>query len=338
MSKIPDKKTKQVYYKRSSWEGQKNTEYLETFVKVCHDKYKSTALRTFKGFYGSEMKCAKYDDSEKDVGIMMQIASYVPDQPTSVIEKSSNQASEASVDAIDAPPGKDYLDGDVFILINKNDVILLPSGAREKVALHYLIAMLKKNDFDYIAGTLEFQSIANEDKVRLVKKEGVKSIELNASLYEASLMYIDRKSEKSHKVTKLMDVKGKIAEHLRELFAEDESLRDIKEKENVNIKLSISFDGREAMKHQKDKTFGEIGKSRLQKTSEKALSEAMSNDSQLGGFTIVTGAGNKIRTDEIIMSEKFRIKTLGKSLFPGEAFKVLKEYYDSLKARGVLSK
>lgn len=335
MPKVPDKKMKRLFYRRAFWEGQKKDGALEDFISECHKKFTSTSDRTFKGLYGTEIQCAKYE-YKKNVGIFMQIASYVPGQSTSVINNASAQTTESPVSEVEAPVGNDFLDGDIFFFINGNNIILLQSGARDTVALHYLNQMLIKNSFEHISSTLEFQKIANEDKVQMIKNEGVKSIELNASLYEASLMYADKKKQDQKiKVTKIMEIKGIIAEHIRQVFAKDESLNSISEKENVNIKLSISFDGREARKHKKDPTFGELGRSRLQKCSEKIVQEDMEESD---GFTIITGDGNQIKTDEIVVSDKFQIKTLGISLFPSHAFQRLEEYFYQLKDRGILTK
>ncbi|QOR37144.1 hypothetical protein HNO52_00475 [Billgrantia diversa] len=105
------------------------------------------------------------------------------------------------------------------------------------------------------------------------------------------------------------------------------------EKENLNIKVSIKFDGMEARRHLKEPKFGEVGRRRLERTAEQVISEFEKDDDN--GFVIITGANNRITSEEIRVSDSFRVKTLGKSLSKESAWTKLKEYYERLNADGV---
>ncbi len=344
MGKTPEVKTKRLFYRRANCSTEGFTEKdkekevtLEALLKTCHTHCKMTSLRTFKGLYGSEIQCPKYEDKNGD-GLLLHIASYVPDQATSAIEKASTTSENSSVSTVPAPEGKNFLDGDAFVLIKGNDVVLTLSGIRENVVTSYMSQILDKNDFKKAGLALEFRGIAKDDKVKMIQTQGVKAIELNASLYEASLMHLEKQNEKSKRETKIFDLPGAVADTLKQVFAKDKTLKEITEQENVNIKLSISFDGNEARKkvHKKTVGFGSVGKSRLEKASELILQEANKDD--VDGFTIITGDNNKIKSDEIVVSDTFRIKTLGKSLDHTDAFAKLQEYYTQLKDRGTLTK
>lgn len=333
MGKTPKVKVKRLFYRRASWTNQRK-ETLENILKLSHEKYETTSGRTFKGPYGTEIQCARYIAKDK-VGLFFQIVSYVPGQPTTAIEESSSKSTKSDVSEVVAPDGSNFLDGDVFLFVKGNHVILLQSGARETVALNYMTKMLEKNAYKYAAMSLEFQGIAKEDKVKMIKTQGVKSIELNASLYEASLMDLKKQEEKKERETKIFDLTGAIAETFKKVFAEDKTLSEINEQENVNIKLSISFDGKEAMKHRKDAGFGRVGKSRLEKTSEMIVKEYL--EEEVDGFTIITGDNNRITSEEIVVSDNYRVKTFGKSLDPADAFDKLEEYYLQLNHRRILT-
>ena len=335
MGKRPAVKVKRLIYRRASWTNQKK-ETLENVLKKCHDKYKTTAERTFKGLYGTELQCAHYSHKDK-IGLLFQIASYVPGQATSAIQESSQSTTTSGITEVPAPAGNNFLDGDVFVLVNVNNVIVLQYGVRESVALNYFSKMLDKNGYNEASISLEFHGIAKEDKVKMIKDQGVKSIELEASLYEASIMQLEKETEKKRE-TKIVDLPGAVAETLMQVFAKDKTLKDISEKENVNIKLSISFDGKEARKkvHKEDSAFGIVGKSRLEKASELIIKESADEDYE--GFTIVTGDNNRIKSGEIVVSDNYRVKTFGNSLDKDDAFEKLQEYFAQLQHRGILAK
>lgn len=79
----------------------------------------------------------------------------------------------------------------------------------------------------------------------MVATEGVKSIELGASLYDASIseMNVSKRKASQKKIDELLK---KAAELFEDMFAKDPNLKEIKEQENLNIKISLNFDGREA--------------------------------------------------------------------------------------------
>jgi hypothetical protein len=323
--KKPTHKNKKFYYRRAKWDGQgKHT--LEYILAAAHETLNNVGKRTFELSNGAEIRGANFSINQ---GLYLQIASYVPGEATSIIEK-SKQTKNSNITAQTAPEGKDYLDGEVFVYINGNHVVLCPSAnAREKIVETYIWHVLRTTDNKDIALTFELDKIAKTNKLRMIKEEGVKEIDLATSLYEASLVHMDRDNPK------VSGWKKVIADQLSALFGKDKELSEIKEKENINVKISLKYDGMEARKHSKDPEFGKSGMERLEKTAAQVISEF--DEEHENGFTIVTGAGNRITSDEIRVSESFRVETLGKSLSKKAAWAKLKEYHDKLDTDGVFN-
>lgn len=319
-----DRKNKKLYYRRATWEKQGKTT-LEAVLNEAHDTLTTVGHRTFQTPTG-EIKGARVHRSEN--GLLLQIASYVPGEPTSTIDKNKS-VKAATITAEPAPHGKDYLDGDIFVLVNGNHVILCPSGARETVATNYFIHALTKAGKHKVATTLGLDKVAKTSKLKMIREEGVKEILLRSSLYEASLMQFDAK------IPSVSGFKALIAKQMERIFAKDPALSEISEIENLDISLSIRFDGKEGRKRHEDPRFGVAGRDRLMKASERVLDEHEADDAE--GFLIVTGANNQITADEVRVSDTVSIATLGKSLSHTDAWDKLTKYYDKLKGTGVLS-
>lgn len=320
--KKPEFKNKKFYYRRAKWDGQgKNT--LQKLLEDAHKQLDTVGKRTFEVSTGAEIKGANFKD---DNGLYLQIASYVPGEATSIIDK-DKAAKVSNVAAQSAPAGKDYLDGDIFVYIKGNHVILCPSGAREKVVELYIWHVLRACNHKEIAKTFELDKVAKASKLKMIRDEGVKEVDLDTSLYEASLIHLDKGKPK------VSSLKKAVADQLSAIFGKDKELKDIKEKENLNLKISIKFDGMEARRHSKEPHFGDAGRKRLEKTAEQVIEEFEKDDEN--GFVIVTGANNRITSEEIRVSDSFRVKTLGKSLSRESAWQKLNEYYDRLNADGV---
>ena len=320
--KKPEFKNKKFYYRRAKWDSQGKLS-LQKLLEDAHTKLDTVGKRTFEVGSGAEIRGANFKEND---GLYLQIASYVPGEATSIIDKDIT-AKISNVSAQKAPNGKDYLDGDVFVYINGNHVILCPSGARETVVETYIWNILRKCNHKDIAKTFELDKVAKASKLKMIRDEGVKEVDLDTSLYEASLIHLDKTKPK------VSDIKKAVADQFSAIFSKDKELQDIKEKENLNIKIKVRFDGSEAMRNSKEPNFGVAGKKRLERTAEQVISEFEKDDEN--GFVIVTGANNRITSEEIRVSDSFRVKTLGKSLSRESAWSTLKKYYDRLNADGV---
>lgn len=318
-------KTKKFYYRRAQWTGQGKLT-LENVLADAHTKLLTLGDRTFILGSGNEIQGARY--SHDDQGLFLQVAYYTPGQPTSTIGKNKADAS-ATIDSELAPTGKDYLHGDLFIMIKENHVLLCPSAVRESLAKQYFTMILQKLSHP-VAEHLLLDKVAQSSKVKMISDEGVKEIRLGASLYEASLIDLDTKS------SKVATLKAAIADQIQQIFSQDPTLKEISESENININLSIKFDGKVGRKTNIDPHFGDAGKQRLMRTSQKIIQE-LESDKSGDGFVIITGRGNIITSDEVRVSEEFKVEVLGKSLDHHDAWMKLSKYYDHLRQSGSLS-
>lgn len=329
-----EEKTKKrpFYYRRAKWDEQKKGKSLQALLEACHEVLPTVGDRTFTAGEG-ELRGADVDVRPGE-GVFLHIASYVPNEQTTTIEK-SKRAKRSKLHAETASEGRDFLGGDVFVLVRDNHLILCPSGVRETVVHSYIYQILKKCGHSKMLASLELEKIAKASKIAMIENEGVKSIELSSSLYDASMteIQVNKKAASQKKIDELLK---KAAELFEEMFAKDPELSEIKDQENLDIKISLNFDGREARRKGQPVGFGDLGRSRLKKTSEEIIKE-FEDAKDDEGFKIVTGQGNVITPTEIRVSDSYHVKVFGKSIDKGDAFDKLKHYYDKLKGSGVLS-
>lgn len=334
----PKEKTKKrpFYYRRAKWDEINKEPSLEEILKTCHEDLSTVGDRTFVSGEG-EIRGADADHRPGE-GLFLHIASLIPDEQTTTIEK-SKRVKRSKLHAEAATAGRDFLSGDIFALVKDNHLILCPSGVRESVVHTYIYNVLKKCKYVRMLASFDLEKIAKASKLAMVATEGVKSIELGTSLYDASISEIDSAAKKETQ-KKIDGLLKKAAELFEDMFAKDPNLNEIKEQENLNIKISLNFDGREARRKGKPVGFGEVGRSRLKKTSEEIIKE-FEEKASLGfeedGFKIVTMAGNVITPSEIRVSDSYSVKVFGKSIDKSDTFDKLKAYYDRLKSSGVLA-
>jgi hypothetical protein len=320
MGKIPKRREKKFYYRRASWGSESKMKALANLIEDAHTNYKTAGERTFKAQGGGEFQCARWKkDTNSD--ILIHLALYYPGQPTSTISKSKDESS-SNVEIHSAPESKEFLEGDIFALIRNNHIVLCCSAVREKYLDLYLRKILNKNKID--TSKFYVDKVAKASKIKLIKDEGVKEIVLKTSLYKAT---IDEFEE-----DRVQNVMGQVRSQIERIFAKDPELKEIRENENINLQISLKYNGKEAMRNKKDPEFGIIGKKRLVEASQLLIS-----DTDDDGFVIITGSGNEISSDDIRVAETFYVATLGKSLDYIDAWGKLSEYANQLEASGVFS-
>lgn len=324
----PKQKLRKLHYRRAAWDPQTDKQEanntLEEYLKLSH-KDSVIAKDLIFPFGNDEIACA--DRLTNSDGFFLHLATYSPGGDTSTIDKESSLPLRKILPA-SAPEGKDYLRGDIFVLVKDNHVLLCPSGARENVAIKYFIFILEKLNKKYSAASFNLAIIANVDKLKMIKSEGVREVILNSSVYEASKQFIDQDN------LKLSGLLSNVVGDIKRIFSEDKDLKNIQEDENINVSLSIRFDGKEAQKKHKNPAFGSIGLKRLTATSKKILDDV--DDFNDGKFEIVTCNNHTITAEETRVSEDYKIDIYGKSISRDGAWSALKIYYDKLKGNGIL--
>ncbi len=306
-------KQRTIFYRRVAWRNATKTT-LEKHLKQAHNNLLTTHDRTFP-YADGEIQGLIVEPRES--GLFFHLAMYTPHQPTSVVPFPSTAKSKDT--SPEPPPDKHhYMEGDIFFIVSGDHIVLCPSGARESVAISYINHSLRKAGKEKLIADFSIEPVAKIDKVKLLQQEGVKKVSLNASLYEASVEYTERKTTK-------MNLLNGVAEDIIALFAKDENpdLQNIGDMENLSVKLEISFDSR--------KKGGEMGRERLDRTANMLIS-----DDEDQGFTIITGNGKKLTADEIRISDKVKLSPYGNSVFRSDVRDALEQYLSDLNDSGML--
>lgn len=306
-------KNRTIYYRRVGWlDG--STQTLETYLIGAHQKLASANQRVFQYHEGEIF--GLQNTHKKGVGSMFHVAEYVPHQRWTVVPFASGKSSQNT--GIQAPPAeKNFMVGEVFFLVSGDHVLICPSGAREAVVEAYIHQVLRAVNLDDISGKFSLNAVADINKINMIKTQGVKSVEMNASLYEATTEYHARKDVRE-------TLMHNLSRSFLSMFANDPNseLRDISTKENLQVKLLISFDKRKE---------GEIGQKRLSNVAQQLISS-----DEEDGFTIITGENQRLKANEIRISESFQFEPRGNSISRVDAFDYLELYLENLKRMGVL--
>lgn len=303
-------RTKTVVYRRAVWlDGHDSNKTLEYYLRQANIKLPKIGQRKFARSDGQIIKGNKAKDNP-DGGLFLHLVAGTPGDHASTVPSGDDDQEDFEVGTAPAPAKKDYMDGDVFALIRGDDVFLCSTVLKDGSFTTYCRQLLKKAGFDD-SDAFELQNVPNVDKLKLIKAQGVKAVELRATLYEASVHYMDRKNDPAGAV-------GAALKHLKAIFGSDMAV----DLENVRVSLSLAFDAR--------KKGGRMSGERLMREVAREVVEDEDDD-----YVIVTGNNQRISQKDVFIRQKMTIERHGKSVLRDGAWKALRKFEAELKESGI---
>ncbi len=308
------KKEKTLSYRRAEWltDIPKGTT-LESCLKGAHAVLKTVQDRTIIRDSGQHVSAIK-KLAPREGGFFLHLTADTPGEEASVIPKTKKDTEELEVGTVAAPDNAEFMDGDAFLYVKDDHVCMCATGLRDGAVRLFLYEFFDKAGLGDHATKFELMKAANVDKLKMLKTQGVKEIALNASLYQATAQYDKRKSSTG-------GLLRAVAKHIQAIVqAELEDFDD-----SLRVQVTIKTDGR-VRKHLS------LGEKRIEKLATDVVEHAETNDD----FEIITNYGQRVRPDEIFLSETMFIAGLGKSVKRMDAWEHLEKYYKRLRKAGAL--
>ena len=242
---------------------------------------------------------------------MLRIAVY------SVLHARSNPEADLGT----APPGSDwdYLDGDGMVMVSSNHCLLMLSGLHPKSMERYLQLLLERGrekgaDLPDRVEHVALIQIADPNAVREIRKQGVKSIDLDIG------QYLETARDDDEAISRKRIVERLGINVLLDLLTKEEDRRSIEEAENVNARLVISLDTRRPGLDAE--RFGEM----VWPAAEEAPSDV----------TVKTESGQRLKRGNLVLSKPVKVSAFGKTVRHEEAWFEVGNYFHYLASKGIL--
>ena len=304
-------RTKTLSYRRSMWvEGHDKALTIEHYLREANKKLKKVGQRKFPRGDGQVIQGGK-SKSLRAGGLLLHLVAGTPGDQASTLPANPDDVLEFDVDTAPAPEERDYMDGDILALVRGDDVFLCSTVLRDGSFTTYCRQLFLKAKLGDASQRFELQNVASIDKMKLIKAQGVKTIELRASLYEASTKYLNRKEDASGAM-------GAAYKHFQALFGK----KQIVDVDNVMVSLEIGADLR-------------IKNGRVAGT--KLLTDIAKDiiDEDDDNYVIVTKKNQRISQKEVFVRKQVSIDRHGKSVSRDKAWEALADYAQELMAAGV---
>ncbi|GAB6081109.1 hypothetical protein JCM30471_34320 [Desulfuromonas carbonis] len=309
---MSDEKKKTLGYRKAEFFAP-TAKTLEQYLAEAHTKLPDVAQRRVVMPGHPVLECRKHQN-QASLGVFLHIAAYSPGEHASVVPMTAG-TQPADVTTTPPPDQCEFMDGDIMALVAGNHVLLCSSNLHEKKAERYMVEVIEAAKIDANASKFGLCKKADVDKVRLIQSQGVRSINLNATLFDATLDHLER-------TTVRKKIGGRLMDEIKALILEDHDAAELEEAENLSAHVILKYDSR-----RKDSTIG--------RQSIESLASQMIEDGD-DGFTIETLGGEKINGADITLRKTVSLPKHGKSVFCGDAWRALEQYYYELRDGGLL--
>ncbi|MDO3378113.1 hypothetical protein [Geoalkalibacter halelectricus] len=309
---MSDEKKKTLSYRKAEYfVPVSNT--LEHYLAEAHTKLPEIAQRRVVLPGHPVLECRRHQIQDA-LGVLLHIAAYTPGEHASVVPVASG-TDPAEITTIPPPDQCEFMDGDIMALVSGNHVLLCSSNLHEKKAERYMNDIIDSAKIDTNASKFSLCKRADIDKVRLIQSQGVRSINLNATLFDATLDHIERTTVRKR-------IGGKLMDEIKALVFEDQDVEQLEQAENLSAQIILKYDSR-----RKGCVLG--------RQSIESLANQMLEDGD-EGFTIETLGGETIKGSDITLRKTVSLAKHGKSVFCSDAWRALEQYYYELKDAGLL--
>jgi hypothetical protein len=226
------------------------------------------------------------------------------------------------------PTATAFKGGDFFILLHGNNVLCVGDHLRIGAVESYLrefFAHILPSEPSAVA--FEVQPVARKKKAKMLEREGIKAIELNSTLYAATL---DEPTGASTLFAPFRGAIGGVYESIKAVVKEDETEEFNEHLADVQVRLTIRIKGGLRGPGASRAAIDALG-GKLVSNGELAEDEDISP-------VLVTNKGNRVSISEASVSEVFPINRRERenSLNDVDVWAILRTYHGTLKSEGVL--
>jgi hypothetical protein len=309
---MPNKREKTISYRRAVWVQGAHGLTLEKCIREAHAVLKSVDDKTI-GHGGQLTKSAKQKNYAPG-GLFLHLTVETPGEATSIVPHVAPTAPDVDLKTQKAPSNAEYLDGDAFLFVRDDHVVLCTTGIRDGAVAHFLYELFKKAKLRQDSTRFILEKIADVTKLKMLHAQGVKEIELDAALFKATAEFTQRKTDAFGSL-------GAVGKFFKSLIDKPYDVTP----DGLMVSVGLRIDRR----FQKKISVG-------YKTIEDIAANAIKNYKAKDAYTIITKSGQRISPTEIFVKTNVEIDSHGKTVDRDKAWRELSHFYETLKNSGVV--
>ena len=305
-------RSKTLNYLRAQWlDLSSAARTLESYTREAYKKLSSVEERTIERDSGQLLRTIAVVDHNHRV--LIHLTADTPGEQASIVPHATSGAAQISVTTIPPPNHAEFMDGDAFIFISRNDVCICASAIREVTIANFFYHLFKKAQLSTLSEQFVMLKVADVDALSLIQKNKVSEVRLKATVFQATADYV-RRQHQSHSLI------SAAARQIRQLAGKPHDVTP----DGLQIELVIKADRR-------DRKHLNVAEAEIEE-----IATGLIMDKEVGDkSTIVLSNGQKISEDQIYTKSSVDIPSLGKSVDRDKAWDALIDFYSNIKNSGI---
>ena len=276
---------------------------LAEVLRALHERFATVPER--RAMYEGQVIEGRHIHRGLNGVTLLHLVAYTPDDQISVVPRAGDVPA-ADLLLLDPPPNTEFLDGELMLLVNDNDVAVCRSGLGENAFGSYVIGLAERHGLDTAMVAFRLMKRADIDKLRMIRNDGVKRVSMNAIAHQASVEHVERTSVRQR-------ILGEVWDEIKAVLGVEGRVPE--DAENLKVEVLFSFDKRRGT---------ELDQRQIEFLAEQMLADKDE------GFMIETLSGRKVRSQDIVLSKPILIPSFGKSVHYNEAWEALQAFYAEL--------
>ena len=306
-------KKKPFHYARAVITPKAEQRNLQQLIDDTYSRLHTLESRTHQFSDGISLQTRHYNKRARLHGSQLHVVAFTNNEPTTIVPRPKPRQVDADLGQAMPPRDADYMDGEVFLLIRGNHVLICAAGVAvsdSKVA-RFIEHLVLASGASTSTVSIFLHRVADVSKLKLIGRHGVKALALNASMDDAGLRNTLRTSARKK-------ILGGVLDTFKALVSMDDEETDDEARAHLEAEVTIKVDryGR-----------GEISQTKLNELAKLALDEDEGVRVVLTNGTVL--AGNRISTHKY-----FEITHKAKGMFRTDALDKMDGYMNELKADG----
>ena len=309
---MPEKRTKTISYRRALWFTP--AQVFQDCVTEALQKLKTVPERTIL-YGGQHVRCAKTQGNKG--GLLLHLTTETQGEYASVVPKVKPGATEIDLKSEKPPIDGEWLDGDAFLYVRGDHICVCTTAMRDGAVKLFFLELFAKAKMSKEKTKFDLVKVADIQKVKLLKKAGVKELEIRATLFKAAADYHNRKSQ-------VIGFAGLLGKTMKAFLGKPNDVN------NDGLKVGLIF--------KTDKRFGAkavaLGESEIEALATDVIKHVKKDEDY--DYVIKTTMGQRITLEEIFMKSTVEIEAHGKTVQCNKAWKGLVKFFDGLEENGAL--
>jgi hypothetical protein len=308
---MDDTRDKTISYRRAHWLNDNPAVTLEKYIRNANQKLPTLKERWV--LLGDQtVRLAKLKNAPAG-GLLLHLTTETEGEFASVVPKPAPTSTEIDLTTQAPPLNAEWLDGDAFVYVLNNHVCICTTAVTDSAIKNFIWEYFKKAKLSEEAQKFDLLKVADISKIKMLRTQGVKEVEIRASMYKASATYQKRK-------TQVISALGSASKHIKAILGNPDEVNP----DALRVVLTLKTD-----KRANGLAIGE-------KQIENIAADVVKNAEPDDDYVIVTKSGLKITPRELFVRSTVQIEREGKTVRCVDAWSELVKFFGEMKSDGVL--